>query len=139
MPTTVQYNNANAQILAGLVAEAFADSTAHLFVADEITPTRNTTNSQFSAAECSFPGYAAKTITALSGPVSPPEGGAKVFTGLLLWEAGVVVTGEEIGGGWLADAGDQVLLYWVLDTPVPIAAFGDYYAVDIAQTWFQMP
>jgi len=119
-------------VLAGFVQAALALSILHLFKSS-LTPTVDTTDVMFDAAEADYDGYAAKTITAWQAPGYAAVGGSSINCGYDQFNyvnAGPGVA-NSIGGFWLEDAAGAVILYGTFPKPYTMAVNGDIVPVEI--------
>lgn len=99
---------------------AYANSVAHLFKVP-LVPTTSTTKAELTAAEADFDDYATKTFVAWNAPILAPGSGFEIVSPLVQWTcAADQVVGNDIGGGWMEDAGGVVRMVWVYDTPLPM-------------------
>jgi hypothetical protein len=83
-----------------------ANSVAHLFNDSLMNPTPSNVLADFTAAQCSFQGYAPITITAWSTPFLGPGGGYATNAPLLTWTwvAGSGLASENVRGYYLVNA-----------------------------------
>lgn len=111
-----------------------ANAVYHLFN-NSLTPNVATPLDEFTAAECVFSGYAAKTIATWNGPVLASGSGYMITAGQLLW---IVTLADpqliDIAKGcYLVTAGGVLRGYIVFDTPVNMQVVGAPCLVDPIQ------
>lgn len=90
------------------------------------------------AAEATFTGYARKTLTVLPAAYPDPVRGGVSFTiPTQQWNVGSPATiGNDIWGGWIEDAGGNLLWAWILGTPFPMQAALSAMGVEITLNFF---
>jgi hypothetical protein len=129
--------NPQAELLAevaALIASAapLYEPTLHL-VQQNIAVTPTTPLSVLTAAEASFPGYAAVTAIAWGAPGNSPTGGAEVFAPSHTFTQGASPIPQTIFGWYITDSGVTVLLRYVaLANPVPVVLTGDQVTIQPA-------
>lgn len=84
-----------------------------------LTPGKGTTLANLVAAEATFDGYAAKTLTMDTGFINGAQQ-AVAESQLLVWTPTASVTPNTIGGLW-SDDGTGAVIIWPLPAPVALA------------------
>ena len=101
-----------------------ANSVLHLFKAG-FTPSPENVLADYTAQECDYDGYAAKTIATWGAPILAPGGGYMTFAPLQTFTF-TPATGDtnSVGGAYLVNAGGDLLDVVIFDTPKPMQGPG---------------
>lgn len=106
------------------------NSVIHLFKAEEtFNPQPGTLLAEYTANECDFDGYAAKTLATWPNIVASAGTSFLVFapTQTWLWEFDTLGTGNMVGGYYIVSAAGDLVDVVVFDDPVPMQ--GAYQSV----------
>ncbi len=127
------YTNQAAITKATDIKAALALSKLRLFKSGFV-PTRFTSRAQLEAQECDFDGYTpgGYTLTAWTGPIQDPNGGAIITSPLVnpaYGPAGDPAVGNDVGGFWVDDADDNVRLVGIYGDARPMQVVGDGFPV----------
>jgi hypothetical protein len=100
------------------------------FFKDSLSPTQFTSKASFEAAECDFDGYTTGgyTLTAWTGPLNNPGGGAVITSPLVTsayGPAGDPAVTNQVGGWWIEDATGNVRLVGTFQPSRPQVQVGD--------------
>lgn len=108
--TPLIYPNSGSLWLAGVVQAALAASDMHLFQAAMVTLSPLTDLADLTAAEATYTGYTAQTITAWFDPLLNGAGGASIESGLLQFSIAAPYTvGNLIQGWFLTETGGDLV------------------------------
>lgn len=114
---------------------ALASSVLHLFQSS-LTPDPSTLLAAYTAAEATFDGYAAATITAWNAPILAPGTGYMIGSPLVqfAWEHDADDVTNVIGGCYLVDSGGRIRLTVIFTSPIPMEMAGQ--GIPINLVWF---
>lgn len=133
MPDITLYTREGALAKATEIKTALALSKLRCFK-DGFTPTSFTTKAELVAQECAFDGYPAGgyTLTAFSGPVFDPNGGAVItspIANVVYGPAEDPPVTDTVGGYWIEDASGDVRVVRKFETARGLSAVGDGFPV----------
>ena len=100
---------------------ALAASVLHLFKSGFI-PNGSTPLADYTAQECDYDGYAAKTIATWGDPVLSPGSGYLIYAPqqTFTWALDADAVGNIVGGTYLVTAGGKLMDVVIFETPVPL-------------------
>jgi hypothetical protein len=123
MVSTFLYPTSGALMLASTIQTYLASSKLRLFQSP-ITLTPATTHAALVAAEATFNGYSAITVTAWQAAYLASQGGASISSGYQQWNFTTGSTTNMIYGFWLEDAAGNLVAAGSFDTPISMGAAG---------------
>lgn len=122
----IQYPNAGALWLAGIVQTALAASVLSLYQVGSITLGPLTTKAELEAAEADYTGYATETITTWFDPLLNALGGASIESGLKQFQIDAPYTvPNTIQGWWIEESGGELVCAGDFTTPKALVGAGD--------------
>lgn len=129
MSDTTFITEAGARKKAANIKTALALSKVRFFKAS-LVPNESTTVAQLEAAECDYDGYTPGgiTLTAWTGPLDDPAGGAVITSPLVSLAYGPAAdppVTNSVGGYWIEDADGDDRIVGIYDPPRAMAAIGD--------------
>jgi hypothetical protein len=136
MPGTITPTNAGAIALATLVRTDLANSVLHLFMSN-FNPGPTTTKAALEAIECTYDGYAAKTIANFDAVYLAPGSGAAIETHQQFDSVPALGTTNSVYGGWLETAAGDVWQAFTLDAPVAMGLANQSLPLDLTLTYGQ--
>lgn len=123
-----------AQLLAGVPAILTWDGGNYKLYKSSLSPTKNTAGVAFTAAEATFPGYAA-VVVGSPAIVNMTTGDKATFNSASFVRAAGAGDSESIGGAWYEDSNGDLIGYWPFDEPVTITNEGDFIDVNGGVPW----
>lgn len=86
---------------------------------------KTTVLADLTAVEADYTGYAAKTLTAWTGPFNTSLGGSSILSPLASFSPTGTTISNTIYGGWIESAGGVLELIFTLSTPVGLGSATD--------------
>lgn len=124
----VLYPNVGSLLGMGLVRTALVDCTVHLFSNDATLGPGTVVGD---LTECTFGGYAEKTVAALLPAYIDPLGGASAQIATVQWDHSGSGTDELVYGFWVETDGGDLFLCGKFDEPIPMGSVGDSIPLDV--------
>jgi hypothetical protein len=132
MPSSV-YTETGAMQLADSIQTLMAESKIRLF-STAVAISKTTTKAELVAAEATYDGYAAVTVTAFLNPYLDPAGGATTQSGTKIFYYGPAASPpvtNNVLGFWVETAAGVPILIVGFDSPVPMIEVGDAVPVNV--------
>jgi hypothetical protein len=123
--------------LVNLLKVPFATATIHL-CSSQVTLTPTLQLAALTAAEATFTGYAAVTLTAIPAAYSDPVNGG-ISNAIPLTQfntASPYTVGNDIWGGWIEDAASNLLVAWMTSAAWGMQGAGNSLPLNLLLNFF---
>jgi hypothetical protein len=132
------YPTTNQLSIVGGIKTPMATGVLKLFKAALVPLLPSVVIGDLTAIEADFSGYAAKTLTTLPAPfVDPVNNGISFQIPTVQWDcANPLTVPNQIFGGWMEDAGGNLLWVWEINNPWQMDATGKSLPLAALLNWF---